>query len=104
MQELCGSIKKLKSKKAPGPDGVMNDMLRHLGSAAMNVLLGIFNPSWKQGRVPDIWKEASIMPIHKKGKDKKDAKSYCPISHRQTPRKNCESETAVVSGNIWKTQ
>ena len=58
----------------------MNDMLRHLGSAAMNVLLGIFNQSWKQGRVPDIWKEASIIPIHKKGKDKKDAKSYRPTS------------------------
>ena len=30
--------------------------------------------------MPDIWKEASIIPIHKKGKDKKDAKSYRPIS------------------------
>ena len=54
MQELRSSIKKLKSKKGPGPDGVMNDMLRHLGSAAINVLLGSFNQSWKQERVPDI--------------------------------------------------
>ena len=82
MQELRSSIKKLKSKKAPGPDGVMNDMLRHLGSVAMNVLLRIFNQSWKQGRVPDIWKEASIIPIHKKGKDKKDAKSCPTTDHR----------------------
>ena len=80
MQELRSSIKKLKSKKAPGPDGVMNDMLRHPGSAAKNILLRIFNQSWKQGRVPDIWKETSIIPIHKKGRDEKDAKSYGPIT------------------------
>ena len=34
MGELEAAIRKLKPKKAPGPDGVSNDMLKHLGPVA----------------------------------------------------------------------
>ena len=30
--------------------------------------------------MPEVWKEATILPIHKKGKDKGKATSYRPIS------------------------
>ena len=80
MKELKHAIRKLKSKKAPGPDGVTGDMLKHLGPATRKVLLQIFNQSWTTGVVPPIWKEAEIIPIPKKGKDKKDPHSYRPIS------------------------
>ncbi|XP_070182474.1 uncharacterized protein [Littorina saxatilis] len=79
-QELRQALRKLKNKKSPGPDGISNEMLNHLGSAAVGKLLDIFNLSWKEGQVPQVWKEATIIPIHKKGKDKKKAPSYRPIS------------------------
>jgi hypothetical protein len=67
-------------REPPGPDGITNEMLMHLGHEAKQVLLQIFNQSWKSGRVPTKWKEATIVPIHKKGRDKRSPKSYRPIS------------------------
>jgi hypothetical protein len=55
-------------------------MLKHLGHTSKRVLLKIFNQSWTQGIVPTTWKEAQIIPILNKGKDKKDPRSYRPIS------------------------
>ena len=43
-------------------------------------MLDIFNLSWKTGHVPQIWREANMIPIHKKGKDKLKTSSYRPIS------------------------
>ncbi|KAK7094328.1 hypothetical protein V1264_007968 [Littorina saxatilis] len=80
MNEIEAAIKQLKPKKAPGPDGVTNEMLKHLGPLAKRTLLKLFNESWKTGTVPAIWKKATIIPIHKKGKEKKNPNSYRPIS------------------------
>lgn len=80
MHELQTAIRQLKAKKSPGPDGITNEMLIHLGKTAMRKLLDIYNYSWKQGKLPQIWKEATMIPIHKKGKDPKKAASYRPIS------------------------
>ena len=80
MKELNDALGRLKQKKAPGPDGITNEMLRHLGPEAKKTMLAIFNDSWKSGLVPAQWKEAHIIPILKKGKDKSDPKSYRPIS------------------------
>lgn len=79
-QELRSALKKLKTKKSPGPDAITNEMLIHLGNAAVNKLLEIFNLSWQEGNVPQVWKEATMIPVYKKGKDRKKASSYRPIS------------------------
>ena len=80
MKEIEAAIRQLKCKKAPGPDGVTNDVIKQLGPAAKKTLLELFNESWKNGTVPAQWKKATIIPIHKKGKDKKDPNSYRLIS------------------------
>ena len=63
--DLQRALKKLKSRKSPGPDGITNNMLVHLGSAAVCKLLQIFNHSWEQGVLPQIWCEAIMIPILK---------------------------------------
>ena len=78
--ELEDAIRKLKQKKTPGPDGVTDEILKHLGQGAKRTLLAIYKQSWHNGRVPSKWKEAHIQPIHKKGKDKRQTGSYRPIS------------------------
>ena len=80
MAELKSAIKKLKKKKSPGPDSITNEMLQHLGNLALEKLLHIFNLSWRQGQVPQCWREARMIPILKKGKNKTNALSYRPIS------------------------
>ena len=80
LQELNIAIKKLKKKKSPGPDGITNEMIIHLHTAARLKLLEIVNLSWEKGQVPQLWKEAVMIPIHKKGKEKTQSSSYRPIS------------------------
>ena len=70
-KEIEVAIKQLKCKKAPGPDGVTNDMIKHLGPAARKTLPELCNESWKNGTVPALWKKATIIPIHKKVKTRK---------------------------------
>ena len=78
--ELEDALKTLKLKKAPGPDNITNEMLMHLGPKAKKKLLQLFNDGWRSGTVPQIWREAIMIPVHKKGKDKSKAESYRPIS------------------------
>ena len=80
MKEFEEALKTLKDKKSPGPDKVTNEMLEHLGTRAKSRLLALFNNSWKTGHVPQSWREADMVPIHKKGKDRAKADSYRPIS------------------------
>ena len=80
MEEVELAIRQLKCKKAPGPDGVTNDMIKNFGLLTKRTLLKLFNESWKTGTVPAMWKKATIIPIHKKGKHKNNPNSYQPIS------------------------
>jgi len=80
LAELQTALKKLKARRSPGPDAISNEMLTHLGNSAVNKLLEIFNLSWEEGKLPQIWREAIMIPILKKGKDPKQASSYRPIS------------------------
>ena len=78
--ELTDSIRRLKNKKYPGKDGITNEMIGHLGKTAKQKLLMTYNQSWKTGEFPHTWKEAIIIPIVKKGKNKQSKTSYRPIS------------------------
>ena len=77
-------------QKASGPDGITNEMLKHLGPGAKRILLRIYNQSLSTGTVLTIWKEAVIRPIPKKEKDKRDPSSYRPISLLSCIRKLLE--------------
>ena len=79
-KEFEKALKTLKDKKSPGPDKITNEMLKHIGTKAKSKLLGIFNNSWKTGHVPQSWREADMVPIHNKGKDRTNTDSYRPIS------------------------
>ena len=46
---------------------------------AKQKLLDIYNHSWNTGTFPTSWKEAIIIPILKKGKDRHSKTSYRPI-------------------------
>ena len=78
-EELTRTLSNLKLKKSPGPDAITNEMIVNLGQPALHKLLDIFNETWQEGTLPQIWREATMIPIHKKGKAKTEATSYRPI-------------------------
>ena len=80
INELEKCLTVLNNCKSPGPDLITNEMLKHLGLKAKKVLLKIFNNSLQRGTVPQVWKEANMIPIHKKGKSKDNVKNYRFIS------------------------
>ena len=88
--ELDKAIKKLKKKKAPGPDKVHNEMLINLGKLGKTVLLKLYNRTWLEGDLPRAWKLATINPILKKGKEATHPKNYRPISLTSCIGKLCE--------------
>ena len=42
-------LKKVKTRKAPGPDGTTREMPKHLGTCYRAVLLKSFNHGWMKG-------------------------------------------------------
>ena len=55
-------------------------MLLHLGLKAKKKLLQLIKDRWKTGTVLQVWREAIMVPVPKKGKDKTMSESYQPIS------------------------
>ena len=64
----------------PGPDQIYYQILKHLPEASLQCLLEVFNNIWETGEFPPSWREATIIPIAKPGKDSKDTNNYHPIA------------------------
>ena len=69
-----------KRSTAPGADTVHYDMLKNLTENGMNHLLRLMNKSWKEHKLPEQWKESTIIPLLKPDKDPQMPHSYRPIS------------------------
>lgn len=78
--EIRCSIKRLKNKKAPGPDQIPNVLLKKLPLKAIVFITYIFNACLHLSYFPDNWKEAVVTAIPKPEKDLSIPVSYRPIS------------------------
>ncbi|GFN87445.1 RNA-directed DNA polymerase from mobile element jockey [Plakobranchus ocellatus] len=79
MAEIKNSIVK-SNESAAGPDGVCYQFLRHLPESCLHTLLKLFKNIWTIGDIPPSWREASVVPIPKLGKDPSDPSNYRPIA------------------------
>ena len=77
--EISKKFKKLKNRKAPGPDGMNNVILKYLEPSLRDLLYKIYNSCYNLGYFPKAWKIAMIKMLHKKD-DKSDPLNYRPIS------------------------
>ncbi|UYV72511.1 hypothetical protein LAZ67_9003466, partial [Cordylochernes scorpioides] len=80
MKELDYALENTDLNKTPGPDGIHGQMISNLDKNGKEILLDIFNNSWKTGKLPQDWKTATIIPIKKLDKSADDPKNYRPIS------------------------
>ena len=65
---------------AVGPDDIHYQLLKHLPSNSLLLLLHIFNDIWTTGIFPSCWRQATIIPIPKPGKDSTNPTNYRPIA------------------------
>jgi hypothetical protein len=67
IEEVNQQIKYLKSKKAPGVDGISNEFYKCATENLVPPLTTLYNYIWDKGEFPDKWAEGLIQPLHKKG-------------------------------------
>ena len=73
-------------------------MLKLSLPAIVGTLVRLFNISLRLGEVPEEWKEAVVIPLHKGGKKpSKDPLSYRPISLTSCVARVLEKATALPS-------
>lgn len=65
--EVKKAINHLKLRKAAGPDGILNEMLKSSESVIITYIVKLFNTIFSTGLYPKEWTKAIIIPLHKKG-------------------------------------
>jgi hypothetical protein len=66
-EEIIEAVKLLKCNKAPGPDGVIAEMIKIGAPVTVDFLVKLFNHVFATGVYPREWAKAIVVPIHKKG-------------------------------------
>ena len=81
-EEIATAMKAMANEKAVGPDGLPAELLK-LGLQQDRTILLEFHRLttliWREGKVPQQWKDAFITVLHKKG-DKTECGNYRGIS------------------------
>jgi hypothetical protein len=80
---VFSALRNLKPSTTVGSDNIPNMLLKNSASALCVPLCHIFDVSFKDGVLPDSWKLATIVPIHKKGPTI-DPNNFRPISLTST--------------------
>lgn len=79
-EELEQVLKQLKSNKAPGWEGISNEILKEAVSVVPDLFLKSFNLCLEEGVFPVAWKKGLIKFLLKSAdKDKSNVRSYRPI-------------------------
>ena len=81
MWELLQATRRVKSRKAPGPDAIPGECWRFLPHPVKQLLLKHFNDCFLGGSAPQHWKLAKVIMLFKGGtKNSRSPSSYRPIS------------------------
>ena len=85
-QEVEEALRKLKTNKAPGPDGAITELFKFLDLENVASLTKCFNTLWNAKYVPDDVAFAYIASLYKKG-NHDNPENYRPISLLNTTYK-----------------
>lgn len=84
--ETDKAIDSLKNWKAPGSDNIQAELIKYSGKETRYFIFKVCQKTWREARMPRSWKEAIIIPLHKKG-EKTDCANYRGISLLNTAYK-----------------
>ena len=78
-REVSELISNINPNKASGPDGISPRILKMAGQTIVPSLTRLIKLSLRTGEVPKKWKEANVIPLHKKGA-RDQINNYRPVS------------------------
>ena len=78
--EVEKSIKQLASGKAAGADGIPPDVYKHGGAAIRKQLLSLYKLCWREGVIPQDFKDADLVHLYKNKGDSKVCDNHRGIS------------------------
>ena len=87
-------LRKLDTKRATGPDGISNKLLRVTAYGIADSVTKLINKSLSLGEFPTEWKKANVVAIHKKS-SVHEVSNYRPISLLSCLSKICERVVAT---------
>ncbi|KAI3372497.1 hypothetical protein L3Q82_022696, partial [Scortum barcoo] len=96
--DVCRTLKRINTRKAPGPDGIPGRALKVCADQLADVFADIFNVSLLQSVVPTCFKETIIVPVPKKTKIL-SLNDYRPVALTSTIMKCFERPQAVRMGS-----
>nr|VZI25723.1 unnamed protein product [Spirometra erinaceieuropaei] len=65
-EEIQGAVKQLSRGKAPGSDAIPAEVYKHGGPQLMDHLTALFQEMWRQGEVPQDFKDAATVHLYKR--------------------------------------
>ena len=80
LEELTEAIDQLKSRKAPGVDGIPPEICTHGGPALHVKLHDLLVCGWEQGKLPQDLRDAVIKTMYKNKGEKSDCSNYRGIT------------------------
>ena len=90
------SISHLKNSVSQTPDNIPSFFLKKTSNSLANPLAYIFNCTIHEKQIPDIWRRAIVIPIHKKGL-KNNPHNYRPVSLTSVV---CRTEEHIIHEHI----
>nr|VZI12397.1 unnamed protein product [Spirometra erinaceieuropaei] len=66
LQETIRAVQQLSRGKAPGSDAIPVEVYKHGGPQLMDHLTALFQEMWRQGEVPQYFKDATIVHLYKR--------------------------------------
>ena len=79
MEELQDALRRAHDTSV-GPDEIHYQLLKHMPSSSLLLLLNIFNKIWLSGDLPSDWRKAIVIPIPQPGKYPTNPTNYRPIA------------------------
>lgn len=86
-KELEDAANSMKSKKAPGPDGIPAEAIKAAVTICPQMMLNMYNTCLKEGCFCKRWKEARLVLINKGKGEQHTASSYRPLCMLDTAGK-----------------
>ena len=78
-EKVRGLLGKLRADKVPGVDELSSRLMLHFPDEILAPVCMLFEKSLREGKVPEDWRRANVVPIYKAG-DRGEAKNYRPVS------------------------